>query len=73
MEEINKKFKNEIEKGLIKIKLIDGTLTPGEPITIVQIQDEDRYSAVMKLLKIIDIIKKNSMIREYYVDEKVNS
>ncbi len=64
--EINKLFKEDIEKENIKIKLLEGELRPGEPITIIQIQSEDRYSAVMKLLKIIDIIKKNSTIREYY-------
>ncbi|NPB01078.1 MAG: hypothetical protein GXO10_06850 [Crenarchaeota archaeon] len=65
-EELNKNFKEDIDKENIKIKLIDGKLRPGEPITIIQIQAEDRYIAVIKLLKILDIVKKNTIIREYY-------
>ncbi len=66
MEEIYRRFKKDIERECIKIKLMDGILRPGEPITIIQIQDEDRYTATMKLLKILDIVKKNTTIREYY-------
>ncbi|NPA23410.1 MAG: hypothetical protein GXO23_03840 [Crenarchaeota archaeon] len=66
--EIYEKFKEDIEKNNIKIKLKDGDLRPGEPITIIQIQSEDRYSATMKLLKIIDIVKRNTIIEEHYTD-----
>ncbi len=52
----------------VVIELHEGKAKPGDLITLVIVQGQDRYDACMKLLKILDTVKKNTKIVEHYVN-----
>ncbi len=64
--EINRKLKDDLENRKIAYKLTKGKLKPGDNITIIAVCSKDRYDATIKLLKILDIVKRNVRILEKY-------